>query len=77
MTKIIVSNIDSVSTTEFKDPIESNGSTQWFDTYGVIKTATTTVNTATISTSVNAVSVGPITVSAGDTITVQGDWRIL
>jgi len=35
------------------------------------------VNTATISTSVNAVSVGPITVSAGDTITVQGDWRIL
>ena len=77
MTKIIVSNIDSASTTEFKDPIESNGSQQWFDTYGVIKSATTTVNTATISTSVNAVSVGPITVSAGDTITVQGDWRII
>tara|TARA_R100001082_G_scaffold43488_1_gene23113 strand:+ start:718 stop:951 length:234 start_codon:yes stop_codon:yes gene_type:complete len=77
MTKIIVSNVDSVSTTEFKDPIKVNGSQQWFDTYGVIKSATTTVNTATISTSVNAVSVGPITVSAGDTITVQGDWRIV
>ena len=31
MTKIIVSNVDSASTTEFKDPIESNGSQQWFD----------------------------------------------
>ena len=77
MTKIVVSNVDSASTTEFPNPIKTNGSQQWFDTYGVIKTATTTVNTATISTSVNAVSVGPVTVSAGDTITVQGDWRIV
>ena len=77
MTKIIVGEIDAATTAEFKDPIKTNGSQQWFDTYGVIKSATTTVNTATISTSVNAISVGPITVSAGDTVTVQGDWRIV
>ena len=44
MTKIIVNNIDSATQTEFKQSITSNGSQQWFDSYGVIKSATTTTS---------------------------------
>ena len=51
MTKIIVNNIDSATQTEFNKSITSNGSQQWFDSYGVIKSATTTTSSGTIATS--------------------------
>ena len=77
MTKIIVNNNDSATQTEFSKSITSNGSQQWFDSYGVIKSATTTTSSGTIATSTNAISVGPVTVGSANTITVQGEWRIV
>ena len=75
MTKIIVNNIDSATQTEFSKSITSNGSQQWFDSYGVIKSATTTTSSVTIATSTNAISVGPGTVGSANTLTIQGEWR--
>ena len=71
--------IDSTgSTTELKDTLTANGDKQWLDTYGVIKTNGPNVNEdVTIPVGTNAVSVGEIKVGAGNSVTVQGNWRIL
>ena len=79
MTKLIVNNIDSRSTsTEFKDIITANHSKQWLDTYGVIKGFKNTIDeNVTIPSGTNGVSAGAITISSGNTVTVQGEWRIV
>ena len=71
--------IDSTgSTTELKDTLTANGDKQWLDTYGIIKTNGPNVNEdVTIPVGTNAVSVGSIKVGVGNSVTVQGDWRIL
>ncbi len=79
MTKLIVNNIDSRSTsTEFKDIITANHSKQWLDTYGVIKAFKNTIDDdVTIPSGTNGVSAGAITISSGNTVTVKGEWRIV
>ena len=71
--------IDSSTTsTEFKDKITANGDNQWVDTYGIIKTNSNTINdTVTIPSGTNGLSAGPITISVGSQVTVQGEWSIL
>ena len=79
MTRLIVNNIDSRSTsTEFKDIITANHSKQWLDTYGVIKAFKNTIDeNVTIPSGTNGVSAGAITISSGNTVTVKGEWRIV
>ena len=81
MTRIYVQTIKSKSgktSVSFVDPISANGVKQWLDTYGVIKTNGPNVNEdVTIPVGTNAVSVGSIKVGVGNSVTVQGDWRIL
>ena len=79
MSKLIVNTIDSRSTnTEFKDIITANHSKQWLDTYGVIKAFKNTIDeNVTIPSGTNGVSAGAITISSGNTVTVQGEWRIV
>ena len=79
MTKLIVNTVDSRSTsTEFKDIITANHSKQWVDTYGVIKAFKNTIDeNVTIPSGTNGVSAGAITISSGNTVTVQGEWRIV
>ena len=79
MTKLIVNNIDSRSTsTEFKDIITANHSKQWLDTYGVIKAFKNTIDeNVTIPSGTNGVSAGAFTISSGNTVTVKGEWRIV
>ena len=79
MSKLIVNNIDSRSTsTEFKDIITANHSKQWLDTYGVIKAFKNTIDdNVTIPSGTNGVSAGAITISSGNTVTVKGEWRIV
>ena len=79
MTKLIVNTVDSRSTsTEFKDIITANHSKQWLDTYGVIKGFKNTIDeNVTIPSGTNGVSAGAITISSGNTVTVQGEWRIV
>jgi len=80
MTRIYVQNIRSKTgnTVDFKDVISANGAKQWLDTYGVIKTNKNTIDeNVTIPSGTNGVTVGTVTVGAGYTVTVQGDWRIV
>ena len=78
MTKIVLSTVDGrAASTEFKDPISTNYDHQWMDRYGVLKTNSPIVYTATIPSGTNGISVGTITVSAGNTVTVNGEWRII
>ena len=79
MTKLIFNTVDSrASTTEFKDIITANQSKQWLDTYGVIKGFKNTIDeNVTIPSGTNGVSAGVITISSGNTVTVQGEWRIV
>ena len=79
MTKLIVNTVDSRSTsTEFKDIITANHSKQWLDIYGVIKGFKNTIDeNVTIPSGTNGVSAGAITISSGNTVTVQGEWRIV
>ena len=79
MTRLIVNNIDSRSTsTEFKDIITANHSKQWLDTYGIIKAFKNTIDeNVTIPSGTNGVSAGAITISSGNTVTVKGEWRIV
>ena len=80
MTKLIVQNItqqtgDSI---DFKDIWSANSYTQWLDTYGVIKTNRNLIDeNVTIPSGTNGMSAGTITVGAGKTVTVQGEWRIV
>ena len=79
MSKLIINTIDSSSTsTEFKDIITANHKKQWLDTYGVIKGFKNTIDeNVTIPSGTNGVSAGAITISSGNTVTVQGEWRIV
>ena len=80
MTRIYVQNIKSqnTGTVDFKDVISANGEKQWLDTYGVMKINKNTINeNVTIPVGTNGVSAGTITVGAGYTVTVQGEWRVV
>ena len=79
MTKLIVNTIDSRSTsTEFKDIVTANQAKQWLDKYGIIKGFKNTIDeNVTIPSGTNGVSAGAITISSGNTVTVQGEWRIV
>jgi len=79
MTKLIVNSIDSRSTsTEFKDIVTANQAKQWLDKYGVIKGFKNTIDeNVTIPSGTNGLSAGAITISSGNTVTVQGEWRIV
>ena len=79
MTKLIVNTIDSRSTsTEFKDIVTANQAKQWLDKYGVIKGFKNTIDeNVTIPSGTNGLSAGAITISSGNTVTVQGEWRIV
>ena len=79
MSKLIVNNIDSRSTsTEFKDIITANHKKQWLDTYGVIKAFKNTIDeNVTIPSGTNGLSTGPISISSGNTVTVNGEWVIV
>lgn len=68
----------SSSTTEFKDVITANGDKQWIDTYGIIKTNRDTISEdITVPSGINGLSSGPITISSGYTVTVNGEWAIV
>ena len=71
--------IDSTTaTSDFVDKISANGDNQWLDTYGVIKTNRDTIGeNVTIPTGTNGLSSGPITISSGSTVDVQGEWVIV
>jgi hypothetical protein len=80
MTKLIVQNIISQTgdSIDFKDRWTANNSLQWLDTYGVIKTHRNFIDEdVTIPSGTNGMSAGTITVGAGKTVTVQGEWRII
>ena len=71
--------IDSTSsTTDFRDSITANGDKQWVDSYGVIKTNRDTISeNITLPAGTNGLSVGPITISDGYQVTLNGDWAIV
>lgn len=80
MTRIYVQNIrtQDAGIVDFKDIISVNGASQWLDTYGVIKANKTTIDeNVTIPLGTNGLTAGVVTVSAGYTVTVQGEWRIV
>ena len=79
MSKLIVNNIDSRSTsTEFKDIITANHKKHWLDTFVVIKAFKNTIDeNVTIPSGTNGVSAGTTKISPGYTVTVQGEWRIV
>ena len=80
MTRIYIQNVKSqnTGTVDFKDVISANGAKQWLDTYGVLKINKNTINeNVTIPVGTNGVSAGTITVGAGYTVTVQGEWRVV
>ena len=80
MTTLIVNTVRSQtgSTVDFKDIISANGASQWLDTYGVIKANKNTIDeNVTIPAGTNGVTAGTVTVGAGCTVTVQGEWRIV
>ena len=70
--------IDSAVTTEFKDTITANGDKQWVDSYGVIKTNRSTIDEdVTIPAGTNGLSTGVVSISSGQTVTVNGEWIIV
>ena len=80
MTRIYIQNIRSKTgdTVDFKDVISVNGAKQWLDSYGIIKANKNTIDeNVTIPVGTNGVTAGTVTVGAGYTVTVQGEWRIV
>ena len=70
--------IDSAVTTEFKDTITANGDKQQVDSYGVIKTNRSTIDEdVTIPAGTNGLSTGVVSISSGQTVTVNGEWTIV
>ena len=68
----------SGSTTELKDIVTANGDKQWVDQYGIIKVNRDTIaENVTIPSGSNGLSSGPITISSGYTVTVNGEWAIV
>ena len=78
MSTIRANIIDSAVTTEFKDTITANGDKQWVDSYGVIKTNRSTIDEdVTIPAGTNGLSTGVVSISSGQTVTVNGEWTIV
>ncbi len=80
MTKIYVNTIkpQTGGNVSFLDPISANGTSQWVDSYGVIKTNSSIIkDNVTIPSGTNGLSAGPITISTGKHVVVQGEWSIL
>ena len=78
MSTLRVNVIDSAVTTEFKDTITANGDKQWVDSYGVIKTNRSTIDEdVTIPAGTNGLSTGVVSISSGQTVTVNGEWTIV
>jgi len=78
MTKLFVSNITSDDVVEFKDIISASGAKQYLDTFGVIKANKNSIDEdVTIPLGTNGFSAGTITVGAGVSVTVKGEWRVL
>jgi len=81
MTRIYVQNVipkSGISSVTFHDKVAANGSLQWLDTYGVIKSSEQLIaNNVTISSSTNGFSSGTVKVGTGVTVTVQGNWRVV
>ena len=70
--------IDSAVSTEFKDTVTATGDKQGVDSYGVIKTTRATINeNVTIPSGTNGLSTGPVSISSGNTVTVNGEWVIV
>ena len=81
MTKITFTPavVDSITTnTDIKDILAVNHDKQWLDEYGVIKTNRDNINESiTIPSDTNGYSAGTITIGAGHSVTVNGEWRIV
>ena len=78
MSTLRVNVIDSAVNTEFKDTITANGDKQWVDSYGVIKTNRSTIDEdVTIPAGTNGLSTGVVSISSGQTVTVNGEWTIV
>jgi len=79
MSTIKANIIDSTTTsTDFKEKISATGDSQWLDTYGVIKTNRDTIaEDVVIPLGTNGLSSGPVTISGGNTVTVNGEWAIV
>ena len=79
MSTIKANIIDSTTpSTEFKDTITANGDKQWVDSYGVIKTNRSTIDEdVTIPAGTNGLSTGVVSISSGQTVTVNGEWTIV
>tara|TARA_B100001250_G_C19783672_1_gene783065 strand:- start:412 stop:657 length:246 start_codon:yes stop_codon:yes gene_type:complete len=81
MTRIYVQNVtpkSGISSVTFHDKVAANGSSQWLDTYGVIKSSEQLIaNNVTVSSSTNGFSSGTVKVGAGVTVTVRGNWRVV
>ena len=78
MSTLRVNVIDSATNTEFKDTITANGDKQWVDSYGVIKTNRSTIDEdVTIPAGTNGLSTGVVSISSGQTVTVNGEWTIV
>jgi hypothetical protein len=80
MTRIYIQNVNSQTndTVDFKDIISANGQKQWLDSFGIIKACKNRIDeNVTIPSGTNGVSAGTITVGAGYTVTIQGEWRVV
>ena len=78
MSTLSANILDSAVTTEFKDTITANGDKQWVDSYGVIKTNRSTIDEdVTIPAGTNGLSTGVVSISSGQTVTVNGEWTIV
>ena len=78
MSTLRVNVIDSAVNTEFKDTITANGDKQWVDSYGVIKTNRSTIDEdVSIPAGTNGLSTGVVSISSGQTVTVNGEWTIV
>ena len=79
MSTIKANIIDSTTTsTDFKEKISATGDPQWLDTYGVIKTNRDTIaEDVVIPLGTNGLSSGPVTISGGNTVTINGEWAIV
>ena len=81
MTKIVVNTVRShtgITSVTFHNTITANGKKQWLDHFGIIKANSTEINeNVTIPSGTNGLTVGTVKVGAGDSVTVQGNWRIV
>ena len=81
MTKIVVNTIRSqtgVTSVTFHDTITANGKKQWLDRFGIIKANSTEIDeNVTIPSGTNGLSTGPVSISSGNTVTVNGEWVIV